>query len=122
MQRSSELLHPVHPAFPRDAGDRVEKGDIITREGVLYPQDILAIKGLEDVQNYLINEVQKVYRLQGVEINDKHIEVIVRQMCRKVRVTDSGSSNLIGGALASRLKWRTSTPICRSASTLVRRV
>ena len=48
-------------------GDRVEKGDIITREGVLYPQDILAIKGLEDVQNYLINEVQKVYRLQGVE-------------------------------------------------------
>ena len=77
-------------------GDRVEKGDIITREGVLYPQ--------EDVQNYLINEVQKVYRLQGVEINDKHIEVIVRQMCRKVRVTDSGSSNLIGGALASRLE------------------
>ena len=85
-------------------GDRVEKGDIITREGVLYPQDILAIKGLEDVQNYLINEVQKVYRLQGVEINDKHIEVIVRQMCRKVRVTDSGSSDLIGGALAIRLE------------------
>ena len=81
-----------------------EKGDIITREGVLYPQDILAIKGLEDVQNYLINEVQKVYRLQGVEINDKHIEVIVRQMCNKVRVTDSGSSDLIGGALASRLE------------------
>ena len=53
---------------------------------------------------YLISEVQKVYRLQGVEINDKHIEVIVRQMCRKVRVTDSGSSNLIGGALASRLE------------------
>ena len=85
-------------------GDRVEKGDIITREGVLYPQDILAIKGLEDVQNYLISEVQKVYRLQGVEINDKHIEVIVRQMCRKVRVTDSGSSDLIGGALANRLE------------------
>ncbi|HRL04245.1 MAG TPA: DNA-directed RNA polymerase subunit beta', partial [Gemmiger formicilis] len=81
-----------------------EKGDIITREGVLYPQDILAIKGLSDVQNYLISEVQKVYRLQGVEINDKHIEVIVRQMCRKVRVTDSGSSDLIGGALANRLE------------------
>ena len=87
-------------------GDRVEKGDIITREGVLYPQDILAIKGLEDVQNYLISEVQKVYRLQGVEINDKHIEVIVRQMCRKVRVTDSGSSDLIGGALANLIeRW-----------------
>ena len=56
------------------------------------------------MQNYLISEVQKVYRLQGVEINDKHIEVIVRQMCRKVRVTDSGSSDLIGGALANRLE------------------
>ena len=84
-------------------GDRVEKGDIITREGVLYPQDILAVKGLDAVQNYLISEVQKVYRLQGVEINDKHIEVIIRQMCRKVRVTDAGSSDLIGGALANRL-------------------
>jgi DNA-directed RNA polymerase subunit beta' len=85
-------------------GDRVEKGDIITREGVLYPQDILAIKGLSAVQDYLISEVQKVYRLQGVEINDKHIEVIIRQMCRKVRVLDSGSSDLIGGALADKLE------------------
>jgi DNA-directed RNA polymerase subunit beta' len=85
-------------------GDRVEKGDVITREGVLYPQDILAIKGLSAVQDYLISEVQKVYRLQGVEINDKHIEVIIRQMCRKVRVLDSGSSDLIGGALADKLE------------------
>ncbi len=85
-------------------GDIVEKGDILTKEGVAYPQDILAIKGLEAVQNYLINEVQKVYRLQGVEINDKHIEVIIRQMCRKVRVLDSGSSDFIGGALASKLE------------------
>ena len=54
----------------------MEKGDIITREGVLYPQDSLAIKGLSDVQNYLISEVQKVYRLQGVEINDKHLSLI----------------------------------------------
>lgn len=69
-----------------------------------YPEGISGTQLMEDVQNYLINEVQKVYRLQGVEINDKHIEVIVRQMCRKVRVTDSGSSNLIGGALASRLE------------------
>ena len=83
-------------------GDRVEKGDIITREGVLYPQDILAIKGLEDVQNYLINEVQKVYRLQGVDINDKHIEVIVRQMMRKVRIEDSGSSDFIMGSIVNR--------------------
>ncbi len=85
-------------------GDIVEKGDVLTKEGVAYPQDILAIKGLVDVQNYLINEVQKVYRLQGVEINDKHIEVIIRQMCRKVRVLDSGSSDFIGGALASKLE------------------
>ena len=85
-------------------GDIVEKGEVLTKEGVAYPQDILAIKGLEAVQNYLINEVQKVYRLQGVEINDKHIEVIIRQMCRKVRVLDSGSSDFIGGALASKLE------------------
>ena len=85
-------------------GDIIEKGDIITKEGVQYPQDILAIKGLSAVQNYLISEVQKVYRLQGVEINDKHIEVIIRQMCRKVRVSDSGSSQFIGGALADKLE------------------
>ncbi|MCI2046095.1 MAG: DNA-directed RNA polymerase subunit beta' [Faecalibacterium sp.] len=85
-------------------GDVIEKGDILTKEGVAYPQDIMAIKGLESVQNYLISEVQKVYRLQGVEINDKHIEVIIRQMCRKVRVTDSGSSEFIGGALADKLE------------------
>ena len=84
-------------------GDEVAKGALLT-EGHAYPQDILAIQGPIATQNYLISEVQKVYRLQGVEINDKHIEVIVRQMCRKVRVTDSGSSDLIGGALANRLE------------------
>ena len=94
-------------------GDRVEKGDIITREGVLYPQDILAVKGLDAVQNYLISEVQKVYRLQGVEINDKHIEVIVRQMLRKVRVDDAGSTNLIGGALADKMKVEEQNEIIR---------
>ena len=94
-------------------GDRVEKGDIITREGVLYPQDILAVKGLDAVQNYLISEVQKVYRLQGVEINDKHIEVIVRQMLRKVRVDDAGSTNLIGGALADKMKVEEQNEIVR---------
>ncbi len=86
-------------------GDRVEKGDIITREGVRCTRRIFwPSRVWSDVQNYLISEVQKVYRLQGVDINDKHIEVIVRQMCRKVRVTDSGSSDLIGGALANRLE------------------
>ncbi|MBQ4156200.1 MAG: DNA-directed RNA polymerase subunit beta', partial [Clostridia bacterium] len=78
-----------------DDGDTVEKGQQIT-DGVIYPQDILAILGEHAVQNYIIEQVQSVYRLQGVDINDKHIEVIVRQMMRKRRVTDNGSSaNLI---------------------------
>ncbi|EJX06555.1 DNA-directed RNA polymerase subunit beta', partial [gut metagenome] len=84
-------------------GQQLEKGDMIT-EGHAYPHDILAIKGRTAVENYLIEEVQKVYRLQGVEINDKHIEVIVRQMLRKVRVDDAGSTDLIGGALADKMK------------------
>ena len=84
-------------------GEQLEKGDMLT-EGHAYPHDILAIKGRTAVENYLIQEVQKVYRLQGVEINDKHIEVIVRQMLRKVRVDDAGSTNLIGGALADKMK------------------
>ena len=84
-------------------GQQLEKGDMIT-EGHAYPHDILAIKGRIAVQNYLIQEVQKVYRLQGVEINDKHIEVIVRQMMRKVRVDDAGSTTLIGGALADKME------------------
>ena len=72
-------------------GDRVERGDPLT-EGSMNPPDILNIKGEKAVQNYIISEVQKVYRLQGVDINDKHIEVIIRQMMRKVRVVDQGSS------------------------------
>jgi DNA-directed RNA polymerase subunit beta' len=79
-------------------GDEVETGDMIT-EGLANPHDILAIKGKLAVQNYLIQEVQRVYRMQGVDINDKHIEVIVRQMMRKMRVVDSGDSELLSGAL-----------------------
>ena len=79
-------------------GDRVEAGDPIT-EGSINPPDVLAVKGEKAVQNYIISEVQKVYRLQGVDINDKHIEVIVRQMMRKVRVLDAGSSSLLTGTV-----------------------
>ncbi len=79
-------------------GDRVEAGDMLT-EGAVNPHDVLAIKGPLAVQDYLIQEVQRVYRMQGVDINDKHIEVIVRQMMRKCRVEDSGSTNLITGSL-----------------------
>ena len=82
-------------------GDEVAKGALLT-EGHAYPQDILAIQGPIATQNYLISEVQKVYRLQGVDINDKHIEVIVRQMMRKVCIEDSGSSDFIMGSIVNR--------------------
>ncbi len=79
----------------------IEKGTKLT-EGNVYPADILNILGVEAVQNYIIHEVQKVYRLQGVDINDKHIEVIVRQMLRKIKIDESGSSYLLPGALVDK--------------------
>lgn len=83
------------------AGDTVTAGQPLT-EGSINPGDILAVNGQQAVQNYIITEVQKVYRLQGVDINDKHIEVIVRQMLQKVKVDDSGSSYLLPGSLVDR--------------------
>lgn len=82
-------------------GSVVVAGDMIT-EGSVNPHDVLAIKGADAVQDYLIAEVQRVYRMQGVDINDKHIEVIVRQMMRKVRVMDPGSTSLLPGSLVER--------------------
>ncbi len=82
-------------------GDYINKGDRIT-EGNIYPVDILNVLGPKAVQDYIIKEVQKVYRLQGVDINDKHIEVIVRQMLRKIKVEDSGSSYLLPASLVDR--------------------
>lgn len=79
-------------------GDLVEAGDELT-EGSVNPHDILKIKGMIGVQAYLLHEVQRVYRLQGVDINDKHIEVIVRQMLRKVKVDDCGDTTLLPGGL-----------------------
>ena len=79
-------------------GDYIEAGETLT-EGSVNPHDVLEVKGEEAVQNYIIAEVQKVYRLQGVDINDKHIEVIVRQMMRKARVTNPGSSYLLPGSV-----------------------
>ena len=70
-------------------------------DGVITPRDILAIKGIKEVQEYIVNEVQEVYRLQGVKINDKHFEVVVRQMMRKVEVVDSGDTNLLEKQLGS---------------------
>jgi DNA-directed RNA polymerase subunit beta' len=85
-------------------GDYVRAGDKLV-EGVKDPQDILHINGRNDVQRYLIDEVQKVYRSQGVNINDKHIETIVRQMLRRVRVEFSGDTDLLIGDLVDRLDF-----------------
>ena len=78
-------------------GKVVQKGEPIT-DGALYPQDVLRISGVEAVQDYLVQSVQAVYRQQGVEINDKHIEVIIRQMMRKVRIEDPGDTDLLTGS------------------------
>ena len=77
-------------------GEHVDKGEVVS-EGPLIPHDILRLKGIEELARYIVTEIQEVYRLQGVKINDKHIEVIVRQMLRKVVITSSGDSKLIKG-------------------------
>lgn len=79
-------------------GDTISAGDEIT-EGSVNPHDILRIKGVNAVKNYLLSEVQKVYRLQGVDINDKHLEIVIRQMTRKVKVEDSGDTDLLPGSM-----------------------
>ncbi|MBC8588119.1 DNA-directed RNA polymerase subunit beta' [Paratissierella segnis] len=81
-------------------GDIIEAGDELT-EGSVNPHDILKIKGIQGVQNYLVKEVQRVYRLQGVDINDKHIEIIVKQMLSKVKVEDAGDTDMLPGSLAN---------------------
>ena len=82
----------------------LEAGDELT-EGSVNPHDILKIKGLRAVQDYMLQEVQRVYRLQGVDINDKHIEVIVRQMLKKVRVEDKGDTDFLPGTMVDVLEF-----------------
>ena len=84
-------------------GAYLEAGDALT-EGSVNPHDILKIKGISAVQDYMLREVQRVYRLQGVEISDKHIEVLVRQMLKKVRVEDNGDTDLLPGTLVDNLE------------------
>ncbi len=98
-----EYLIPKGKPFHLQDGDAVEKGDYIL-DGNPAPHDILAIKGVEALASYLVNEIQDVYRLQGVVINDKHIEVIVRQMLQKVEITDAGDSGLIVGEHIDRIE------------------
>ena len=85
-------------------GDIIEAGDELT-EGSVNPHDLLKIKGIEAVQNYMIREVQKVYRLQGVDIADKHIEVIVRQMMKKIRIEEAGDTPYLPGTLVDVLEF-----------------
>ena len=87
------------------AGDRVVKGQELT-DGALSPHDVLRVRGVDAVHNYLIQEVQKPYRQQGVDINDKHIEVIARQMMRKVRVEDAGDSTLLSGSTVDIIEYK----------------
>jgi DNA-directed RNA polymerase subunit beta' len=77
-------------------GDLVMKGQQLT-DGLVVPQEILEVCGVRELQRYLVNQVQEVYRLQGVDINDKHIEIIVRQMLQKVRITDPGDTTFLYG-------------------------
>ena len=85
-------------------GDRVKKGQQLT-EGPILPHDILEILGAQELQAFLVNEVQEVYRLQGVTISDKHIEMIVRQMLRKVRITESGDTTFLWGEQIDKVKF-----------------
>jgi len=86
-------------------GETVEKGETVC-DGPMSAHDILRLKGVEELARYIVNEIQEVYRLQGVKINDKHIEVIVRQMLRKVEVVSSGESELIRGEQTEYTKIR----------------
>ena len=95
---AKKYLIPFGAKLRVKEGEEVKAGDPIT-EGSINPNEILAIKGPEGVFEYLVQEVQKVYRNQGVDINDKHIEVIARQMLKKVRVEDNGDTNMLAGSL-----------------------
>jgi DNA-directed RNA polymerase subunit beta' len=105
METGESETYPIHYSLKIRVreGEEIEKGTRLT-EGNIYPGDILSILGVDAVQDYIIKEVQKVYRLQGVDINDKHIEVIVRQMLRKIKIEDSGSSYLLPGTLIDKKK------------------
>jgi DNA-directed RNA polymerase subunit beta' len=103
-QENSEYLIPKGRPFQFQEGDPIEKGEHLL-DGLPAPHDILAIKGIEELAAYLVNEIQAVYRLQGVTINDKHIEVIVSQMLKKVEIENAGESDFIAGEQIDRLEF-----------------
>lgn len=87
-------------------GKHIEAGDELT-DGSIDPKEMLRIKGIRGVQNYILQEVQRVYRNQGVEINDKHVEVMIRQMLRKFRIVDAGDTNLLPGSFVDMHEYET---------------
>ena len=101
---SKTYLIPYGSRIRVQDGQKLEAGDVLT-EGSVNPHDILKIKGVRAVQDYMLREVQRVYRLQGVEINDKHIEVIVRQMLKKIRIENNGDSDYLPGMLVDVLEY-----------------
>ena len=101
---SKTYLIPYGSRIKIQDGDYLEAGDELT-EGSINPHDILRIKGVRAVQDYMIREVQRVYRLQGVEINDKHVEVIVRQMLKKIRIENNGDTEFLPGTLVDVLDF-----------------
>ncbi len=109
IQSDHEDIDPVEYLIPKgkhlsvQEGDRIEKGEFIL-DGHPAPHDILAIKGVEELASYLVNEIQEVYRLQGVTINDKHIEVIVKQMLQKVEIEDAGDTDFLKSEQVDRVE------------------
>src|SRR6476659_4094241 len=103
-EEPKEYLIPKGKHIHLQEGDLIEKGDYIV-EGNPAPHDILAIKGVEELANFLVNEIQEGYRLQGVQINDKHIEVIVRQMLQKVELDDVGETDMIHAEQMDKLEF-----------------
>ena len=103
-EESKTYLIPFGSRLVVHDGDEIEAGDEIT-EGSIYPQDIMRIKGSEGVERYIVSEVQKVYRSQGVDINDRHIEAIIRQMLKKVKVEHGGDTTMLPGAMVDYLRF-----------------
>ena len=100
---SHETLIPKWRHLSIFEGEQVEKGEFVA-DGEPVPHDILRLRGVQALAEYLVREIQDVYRLQGVKINDKHIEVIIRQMLRKVEITDAGETNLLRGEQLDRAR------------------
>ena len=101
---TSNYLIPKGKHINFNEGEKIKKGEYLL-DGQPLPHDILRILGIEELTDYFVNQVQDVYRLQGVIINDKHIEVILRQMLKKIEVKESGESNLLPGEIIDRLKF-----------------